>query len=275
MSPSRMEVDMSRCHPRFRFDSNPVAAALRAFGEELASAEAAQVGDAFTDIREADALIKNSPEAFLLGVLFTQGVPAERAWAGPWLLRGRLGHLDLGRLAVERSAVEEAVCRRPALHRFTYTMAGWISDAAERLLDCYGGEASGVWAPGSSVAEVGERLSSFRGIGRKKAAMAVEILTRHFGVPLTGAWDGTVAYDVHVRRVFMRSGLVEFDSPESVAAAARAACPEAPGTLDLPAWLVGRQWCRPREPRCNRCRLGGVCPRRTWLGVSGVGERRR
>jgi uncharacterized HhH-GPD family protein len=252
-----------------------VAEVLRAFGEELGSVDAAQVGDAFTDIESADALIKSSPHAFLLGVLFTQGVPAERAWAGPWHLQERLGHLDLERLAVERGSVDAAICARPALHRFKHTIAGWVSDAAERLLVCYGGDASGIWAPGSSVAEVGERLSSFRGIGRKKAAMAVEILTRHFGVAMTGVQDGTVAYDVHVRRVFLRSGLVDHDTPEQVAAAARVACPEAPGTLDLPSWLVGRQWCRPNAPRCAECRLADVCPRRTWLGVEGVGVRRR
>ena len=256
-------------------NAREVGARLREFGEELAAAGAAQVGGASTDLPEADALVKSSAEAFLIGVLFTQGIPAERAWAGPWLLRERLGHLDLVRLAGERAAVDEAFCRPPALHRFKHTIAGWVSDAASRLLECYGGDATRIWAPGSTVAEVGERLSAFRGVGRKKAAMAVEILTRHFGVRLAGAEEGTVAYDVHVRRVFLRAGLVERDTPADVAAAARLACPEAPGTLDLPAWLVGREWCRPRDPRCEACRLGDVCPRRVWLDVEGVGARRR
>jgi endonuclease III len=171
--------------------------------------------------------------------------------------------------------VDDAFCRAPALHRFKHTVAGWVSDAASRLLECYGGDATRIWAPGSTVAEVGERLAAFQGIGRKKAAMAVEILTRHFGVRLAGADEGTVAYDVHVRRVFLRAGLVERDTPADVAAAARLACREAPGTLDLPAWLVGREWCRPRGPLCAACRLGDVCPRRVWLNVEGVGARRR
>ncbi len=252
-----------------------VAARLLAFGEELAAAGAAQVDGTFTDIAEADALVKSSPAAFLIGVLFTQGIPAERAWAGPWNLRQRLGHLDLPRLAGERASVDAAVCARPALHRFKHTIAGWISDMAERLLECYRGDPSNIWRSGSSFAEVSERLSAFRGIGRKKAAMAVEILTRHFGVELTGAESGTVAYDVHVRRVFLRSGLVVADTPEAVAAAARDACPESPGRLDLPAWLIGRQWCRPRSPRCERCRIGDVCPRRVECAVEGVGARRR
>jgi len=207
-------------------------------------------------------------------VLFTQGVPAERAWAGPYLLRERLGHLDLRRLAAERAAVDEAVCRRPALHRFKHTLAGWISDGAGRLLECYDGDAARIWAPGSSVLEVTERLTRFSGIGRKKAAMAVQILTRHFGAALTGLDCGTVAYDVQVRRVFLRTGLVDADTPEAIAAAAARACPASPGNLDLPTWLVGRQWCHPARPDCDSCRLGVVCPRLVDRSVEGVGARR-
>jgi uncharacterized HhH-GPD family protein len=252
-----------------------VAAELLAFGEELAAQGAAQVGETFTDLPEADALIKSSPEAFLLGVLFTQGIAAEKAWSGPWLLQQRLGHLDLARLAAERGAVEEAVCRRPALHRFTHTVAGWVSDAALRLLDCWDGDASRIWAPGSTALEVTERLSEFRGIGRKKAAMSVEILSRHFGVRIAELAAATVAYDTHVRRVFLRAGLARMDTPDEIARAAAAANPGAPGRLDLPAWLVGRQWCRPRLPDCASCRLGDVCPRLTYLTVEGVGARRK
>lgn len=251
-----------------------MAAALVAFGEELAAAGAAQVGERFSDIPEADDLVKSSPNAFLLGVLFTQGITAERAWAGPWLLRQRLGHLDLRRLADEPAAVAEAFARKPMLHRFKNTLPRWVSAAAARLLAEYGGDAARIWAPGSHVLEVTERLSAFPGIGRKKAAMAVEILTRHFGVHVEGMESGRVAYDVHVRRVFLRSGLAEEDTPDAIDAAASAACPRAPGTLDLPAWLVGREWCRPAKPACEACPLGAACPRRTWIHVEGVGVRR-
>jgi len=252
-----------------------VAAALVSYGAELAAQGAAQVGDAFTDLPEADALIKRSPEAFLLAVLFTQGVPAERAWAGPYLLEQRLGHLDLERLASERASVDEAVCRTPALHRFKHTMAGWISDAAERLLRDWGGDASAIWSDTPSALVLTERLSAFRGVGRKKAAMTVELLARHFGVAIEGLERGTVAYDVQVRRVFLRTGLVDRDTPDSIAQAAARACPEAPGSLDLPTWLVGRQWCHPHRPLCDECRLGAVCPRLVGRNVAGVGARAR
>jgi uncharacterized HhH-GPD family protein len=252
-----------------------VARELVAYGRDLARAGAVQAGSAFTDIVEADDLIKSSPEAFVLGVLFTQGISAERAWAGPWLLGERLGHLDLRRLASEPEAVDAALSRPPALHRFKHTLPRWVSAASARLIDCYGGDASRMWAPGSTVLEVSERFSEFAGIGRKKAAMAVEILTRTFDVPLEGQECGTVAYDVQVRRVFLRSGLVDIDTPSEVGRVAAVACPEAPGSLDLPTWLVGRETCHPRRPRCDECRLAAVCARRVWLTPEGVGTRSR
>ena len=253
----------------------PVACELRAYGGELAAAGAAQTGSAFTGLPEADALLKDSPEAFLLGVLFTQGIPAERAWAGPYLLRERLGHLDLWRIAGDPAAVARAVAEPPALHRFVHTLPGWIVSAAVRVLAEYDGSAATIWPDGAHVREVRRRLEAFDGIGPKKAVMAVEILMRHFRVTLIGAESGSVAYDVQVRRVFLRTGLVDADTPEAVSEAAARACPEAPGTLDLAAWLVGRTWCRPTAPRCDKCRLSATCPRLVTRTAPGVGVRSR
>lgn len=250
------------------------ASALREFGEELAALGSAQTGGAFTDQPEADALIKRMPEAFLLGVLFTQGIPAERAWAGPYSLSQRLGHLDIARLSADEVAVAAAFAQPPALHRFVHTVPKWVVSAARRLIADYEGSAARIWEPGTHVLEVTRRLLAFDGIGEKKAAMAVEILMRHFGVRLEGAEHGSVAYDVHVRRVFLRAGLVDEDTPAAIRDAARRVCPEAPGTLDLATWLVGRDWCHPTHPRCEECRIGGVCPRLVERVAEGVGARR-
>lgn len=266
---------MASSHPSFPEVRAAVGAELVSYGRELQAAGAAQTGSSFTGVSGADELLATSPEAFLLGVLFTQGIPAERAWAAPWLLLQRLGHLDLERLASESDAVAKAVQQPPMLHRFKNTMPRWVASAARRLLDDYEGDARRVWPDGAHVLEVTERLSAFDGIGRKKAVMAVEILTRHFGVPLKGRECGQVAFDVQVRRVFLRSGLVAHDDRAEIEAAAARICPEAPGTLDLAAWLIGRETCRPRSPLCERCRLGVVCPRRIDLDAAGVGVRRR
>lgn len=250
-----------------------VGAALVAYGHELEVAGAAQVGESFSGDERADALLAADPNAFLLAVLFTQGIPAERAWSAPYELKRRLGHLDLSRLATEPDAVREAVTRPPMLHRFKNTLPRWISAAAGRVIAEYDGDATQIWASGSHVLDVTERLATFDGIGRKKSVMAVEILTRHFDADLVGRECGQVAYDVQVRRVFLRAGLVEVDTLAAIEAAAQEFCPASPGTLDLATWLIGRETCRPRTPLCDECRLGTVCPRRVWLTVDGVGSR--
>lgn len=254
--------------------TSDVADALRAFAGELAQAGAVQTGGSFTDLAEADAFVKTVPEAFLVGVLFTQGIPAERAWAAPYLLGQRLGHFDLERIAAGPTAVAGAVATAPALHRFVRTLPGWVCKAASRVLAEYHGSAEAIWEPGTHVLEVHRRLVAFDGIGDKKAAMATELLMRHFGAQLQGVECASVAYDVHVRRVFLRSGLADEDTPAAIADAARLACPAAPGSLDLAAWLVGRDWCRPRDPRCDECRLRAVCPRLVERNAQGVGARR-
>jgi endonuclease-3 len=62
-------------------------------------------------------------------------------------------------------------------------------------------------------------------------------------------------------RVFLRAGLAEQDEPAHMIAVARETHANRPGALDFPAWLIGRQWCRPREPLCDECALAAVCAR--------------
>jgi len=249
-------------------------AALREYGEELAAEGAAQIDGAFTDDPVADDFIKSNPAAFVIGTLFTQGIPAERAWAAPYLLALRLGHFDLERIASEPDAVAAVVAAPPALHRFVKTLPGWIVSAARRITEEYNGDATAIWSPGTPLETVVSRLRVFEGIGPKKAIMASEILVRHFGAELIGMECGGVAYDVHVRRVFLRTGLVAEDTPEAVRDAAVRACPRAPGVLDLASWRVGREYCHPGDPRCDVCRLAAVCLRLTDLDAPGVGARR-
>jgi uncharacterized HhH-GPD family protein len=250
-----------------------VGGALLAYGRELDDAAAAQVGGSFSGSPPADALLESDPNAFLIGVLFTQGIPAERAWQGPYLLRERLGTIEPSFLAHNPEAVRAAMQLAPMLHRFKETMPRWISRAAVRLVEQYDGQAANIWPDGAHVLAVVERLVEFDGIGRKKAVMAAEILARHYGVALEGRECGQVAYDVQVRRVFLRTGLASLDRPDAIEAAAAAICPESPGSLDLAAWLVGRETCRPKSPLCDRCRLGDYCPRLVWITPQGVGAR--
>jgi uncharacterized HhH-GPD family protein len=215
----------------------------------------------FTPDPAADALIREDPFAFLIAVISDMGIRAERAWALPYLLRARLGYLSPGGIAANPEAVRDAVQQAPKLHRFVNIVPEWLVRAAHIVLDRYGGDAGRLWSDAPTAAELRRRLEAFPGIGQKKAAMAVEILARDLGKPLRELTGSDVAYDVHLRRVFLRTGLAEHDEVGHMVAVARALYPDRPGALDLPAWDIGRRWCRPVDPDCQACPLNKACPR--------------
>jgi len=210
---------------------------------------------------EAERFLRENAFAFLAAVIFDQGIVAERAWEAPWLLRERLGHLDLERLAGEVDAIKAAVAGPPALHRYVNNVPMWVAAAAGRVLRVYGGDAAVIWSDEPSAEELQRRLEEFEGIGPKKGAMAVEILIKNFGVEVRDLYGTNLAYDVHVRRVFLRTGLADYDDQAHMLEQARRLNPERPGALDAPAWAIGRGWCHPRNPNCDACVLGDVCPR--------------
>ncbi len=239
--------------------TDAVVAALLDHGEVLANLPPA---NAAPD-PEADAFLRSDPFAFLVAVVLCQGITAERAWSSPWLLRQRLGHLDPARMVAEPEAVRAAITQPPCIHRYVVNTPRWVVSAAQNVLDIYGGDAAAIWDDEPTATELSRRLQAFDGIGQKKAAMAVEILSRDLGVGVREFTGSDVAYDVHVRRVFLRAGLAEADEREHMVEQARLAHPERPGALDLPAWDVGRRWCRPRDPDCPSCPLTGACPK--WI----------
>ena len=125
----------------------------------------------------------------------------------------------------------------------------------------YGGDTAAIWSDHPSADLLQHRLAAFTGIGQKKAAMAVEILERDLGVAITNMERGDIAYDVHVRRVFLRTRIADRDDRDHMIAMARELHPARPGALDLPAWLIGRGWCHPGIPNCIGCPLTEVCPK--------------
>ncbi|BCB84275.1 hypothetical protein Psuf_015880 [Phytohabitans suffuscus] len=69
----------------------------------------------------------------------------------------------------------------PAVHPFSRTMAHAISSAAFDVRDEYAGDARKIWRPANnSRAEVTERLTKFRQIGRHKAEVATYLLAEVF-----------------------------------------------------------------------------------------------
>ncbi len=204
-----------------------------------------------------------NPLKFLFGVVFDQGIDYEKAWEDPSELERRLGHLDLIKISkMKQEELAAILAKYPALHRFNNKMAGWLISASGLLLTKYDGRAENVWKGKPTVRTLESRFREFEGIKQKKGSMAVNILVRDYRLPISGNREGIdVSYDIHVRKVFLRSGLAANDTEDEIVGAARELNPDYPGELDYPAWVIGRYWCHGKNPECSKCVLDIVCPK--------------
>lgn len=215
----------------------------------------------FTSDPEANQLLHDDGFAFLIAVISDMGIVAERAWDLPYKLRQRLGYLTPEQVAGDPSAVLNAFRHSPQLHRFVNKVSDWITKAAQIVVTKYHGDASALWSNAPTASDLRERLREFSGISQKKEAMAVVLLNSCLDVPVRELSGSDVAVDVHLRRVFLRTGLAQRNQVSHIVAVARELNPEHPGALDLPAWDIGQRWCRAKRPQCHTCPLHAVCPR--------------
>lgn len=148
-------------------DQRVVADALLAFGATDPMNDQ-QDETIFTENPEANEFVATDPFAFLLAVIFDQGIKAERAWAAPYLLRDRLGHLDPARIVAEPDRVAEAVATPPKLHRYMEKMPAWLVSAARRVSTRYGGDAGRIWGNEPTAVVLQKRLDAFEGIGQRR-----------------------------------------------------------------------------------------------------------
>ncbi len=228
------------------------------------------VGDgSYTDLPAANRLVRKNWNAWLFAIIFDQGIPYKKAWEAPYLLKKRLGHFSMRRIARMRvGELRRAIKGPPALHRYVGKVPRWLKKAAVKLVTEYGGHAANIWKNCRTAAEVIERLDEFPGIGQKKAHMAARDL--HENVVAFSRWSEiNVAVDVHVMRVWKRANLTADLSVSGIMATAVETKPDYPGALDYPTWMIGQQWCHPQRPDCRGerrndmepCPLMQVCPR--------------
>jgi uncharacterized HhH-GPD family protein len=219
---------------------------------------------AFAKNDEADALLndlKDHPHAFLFGCLVDRGVPAEKAWMVPSLIRNRLGSFEINDLAAVGEDRWRRLTRDPEpAHRYPEKMAVVLSRATERIVSHFEGDASRIWKGRPTSATLVRRLLEFHGAGPKIATMAGNILVRDFKVVLSDTRFIDISADVHVRRVMARLGFVEQGSgPNVVVYAARDLNPDYPGIFDGQVWRIGHDLCRPKTPMCSNCELADLC----------------
>ena len=227
--------------------------------------EASRRVPTFTPNESANAMVadlRGHPHAFVIASLMDRQIKAERAWEIPYRIRERVGSFEFNHLRELSKAELVRLMRKPTtLHRYPAVMGANLHAAIALIDGKYDGDASRIWSGRPSSAAVVLRFLEFPGAGPKIATMAANLLARLFKVPLSDYYSVDVSVDVHVRRVLTRLGIVEEGaSLERVVYAARAISPEFPGLIDSPTFDLGREICRPSNPRCGECYLRELCP---------------
>jgi len=134
----------------------------------------------FTDDPKACELLAKDPFALLVGFAIDQQVPVPKAFAGPYVLKQRVGTLDPKKLA--QMDLAEAFSTTPAIHRFPGSMAKRVQELAHVVAEDYGGDASRIWRDASDSAELKKRIGSLPGFGDMKIKSLGAVLANQFGV---------------------------------------------------------------------------------------------
>jgi endonuclease III len=228
-------------------------------------------GDSETDLpiepfeRLANDLEK-TPHAFVLACLMDKQIKAERAWRIPYVISEIIGDFHLSSLLSVSLDEYTKIFQANSLHRYNSDMAKVFYKGVRHIQDQYDGNAAAIWEGRPSSAKVVQRFLAFHGAGPKIATMAANILVRNFKIPMSDHASIDVSPDRHIKRVFERLNYIRPDAGESeIIYAARELNPEYPGVFDLSVWVVGRNWCKPDNPICDKCYLNNLCPK---IGVN-------
>jgi len=138
----------------------------------------------FTDSEEANELIASDPMALLIGFALDQQVSVQKAFAGPLVLRERLGSLEPAILA--SSDLEPVFRDKPAIHRFPGSMARRVHDLAVHVCERYQGDAARVWTDAPDADALRANLAALPGYGEMKIKALGSVLAKRFGVEAAG-----------------------------------------------------------------------------------------
>lgn len=134
----------------------------------------------FTDDPKACALLAKEPFALLVGFAIDQQVPVQKAFAGPYVLKQRVGTLDPKKLAA--MDLQEAFRGPPAIHRFPGSMAERVRELAAIVTEDYNGKAERIWDEAKDADDLKKRIGSLPGFGPMKITGLGATLALRFGV---------------------------------------------------------------------------------------------
>jgi uncharacterized HhH-GPD family protein len=138
---------------------------------------------------DADLFLAKDPNALMLGVLLDSQFATRQAFASPYRLWQRLGHLHMATIAGEDPAIFTEVFRvKPALHRFPAKFASLTQVLARVIHENYGGDAARIWRESSTPDDLGTRIMALPAFGVEKTNWTVGMLGTLGLLPFEG-WE--------------------------------------------------------------------------------------
>ena len=134
----------------------------------------------YTDDPKACELLAKDPFALLMGYAIDQQVPVQKAFAGPYVLKQRVGTLDPKKLAA--MDLQEAFRGPPAIHRFPGSMAERVRELAAIVVEDYGGKTERIWTEAKDTDDLKKRIGALPGFGPMKITGLGATLALRFGI---------------------------------------------------------------------------------------------
>jgi uncharacterized HhH-GPD family protein len=135
----------------------------------------------FTGSDAANELLATDPMALLIGFALDQQVTVQKAFAGPLVIKERLGG-TLDAATVADADLEALFREKPAIHRYPGAMAQRVHDLAVFIRDNYDGDAARVWTDAADAAELRANLAALPGFGAMKVKSMGAVLAKHYDV---------------------------------------------------------------------------------------------
>ncbi|RFU19006.1 HhH-GPD-type base excision DNA repair protein [Geodermatophilus marinus] len=168
----------------------------------------------------ADELLGRDPLALLLGMLFDQQFPMERAFAGPRLLADRMGVDTLSAADIADADPEQLAAwfqGPPAVHRYPGSMAARAQAVCRLLVERHDGRAESLWSDAPDGATLLRRIGGLPGFGAQKAKILVALLGKQYGVTPPGWREAAGEYGAEGAA----RSVADVTGPESLAAVRR------------------------------------------------------
>ena len=155
--------------------------------------------------------------------------------------------------------LKDAGYNRPTKVSMEYVLA------IKQIRNKYDGHAEKIWTESKSFSEIIVKFLEFKGIGKKIATMAANMLSRYAGVGynFSDKHFMDISPDTHVKQIFNMLGFVDdehADDTNIVVYMARALNPDAPYLLDYPCYDIGKHYCKKRgQKKCADCPVKNWC----------------